>query len=69
MSEFQIKLKSEDIINIQEGLVKRILELDSLIINNKEQGYPTNIYEENRNNCIETYKKISDLKVIINEGR
>lgn len=53
-----IQVEIEDILNMTESLFYKIEEYNKLIIRNRTEGHPTDIYETNKKELVELYKKI-----------
>lgn len=54
----EIEVSIEDILNMTESLFYKIEEYNRLIIRNRTEGYPTDIYEANKKELVDLYKKI-----------
>lgn len=52
----------EDILNMTESLFDYIEEYNRLIIRNRTEGYPTDIYEGIKEELVNLYKKIISIR-------
>lgn len=57
-----IDVTLEDILNISESLFYKIEEYNRLIIGNRTEGYPTDIYEGKKEELVNLYKKIMSIR-------
>lgn len=58
-----VTLTKNDLLNILDSLLYFLEEINYLIIGNRSEGYPTDIYETDKHELIVLYEKVMLLRV------